>query len=368
MKEIESILQTYDNYKQLGQRMAIAIVVKVEGSSYRRMGARLLVGENGFWTGGISGGCLEGDALKRANKAIISGHPSIVTYDTMQDDEHQIGVGLGCNGIIDVLFIPINWQTAFHPIPVLQHYLSNREPKLVVTITRSADTALPMGSTLEYDPVSGSLHLPENIDPPLRNLLQHHATIQWSAARSAHIEWKDMAALFEWLPPTIHLVIFGGNYDIYPMIGLAKEMGWKVSLVANLQKVLLEKVKSVDKLFHNREGELPVIDQYSAVLLMAHDFKTDKKNLQYVWSTKTPYIGMLGPLKRAQKTLEELRNEGFEPDSSMLDRLYAPAGLDIGADTPEEIALSILSEIKAAFSGKPGTPLRLKTEPIHDRI
>ena len=107
MKEIKSILKAYQNLDHSTTRAALATVVRVEGSSYRRTGARMLVMDDGTWVGGISGGCLEGDALKRARLAIAKTQASLVTYDTTEDDAHQIGVGLGCNGIIDVLLAPI---------------------------------------------------------------------------------------------------------------------------------------------------------------------------------------------------------------------------------------------------------------------
>src|SRR5580765_1415322 len=108
MKEIQSILSAYSQIDFSKTAAALATVVRVEGSSYRRTGARMLVLDNGTYLGGISGGCLEGDALRRAQKAIASEKASVVTYDTTKDDDHQVGVGLGCNGIIDVLFTPLN--------------------------------------------------------------------------------------------------------------------------------------------------------------------------------------------------------------------------------------------------------------------
>ncbi|MHC4379355.1 MAG: XdhC family protein, partial [Planctomycetota bacterium] len=102
MKEIKSIIKTYDELDR-NQKLALATVVRVEGSSYRRAGARMLVMEDGNWIGGISGGCLEGDALRKAQLAMFQDKPSLVTYDTMDDDAQSIGVALGCNGIIDVL-------------------------------------------------------------------------------------------------------------------------------------------------------------------------------------------------------------------------------------------------------------------------
>src|SRR5215471_11696590 len=134
MKEIQSILNAYKQIDFTNTSAALATVVRVEGSSYRRTGARMLVLDNGTYLGGISGGCLEGDALRRAQKAIASDRPSLVTYDTTRDDEHQIGVGLGCNGIIDVLFTPLNAREE-NAVTILSRLPETRVPRLVVSVT-----------------------------------------------------------------------------------------------------------------------------------------------------------------------------------------------------------------------------------------
>src|SRR5271168_3502915 len=120
MKEIKAIINAYDQLDKSATNAALVTVVRVEGSSYRRTGARMLVTDDGVWVGGISGGCLEGDALKRARLAIAKAEPSLVTYDTTDDDAYQIGVGLGCNGIIDVLFTPLQFHDKNNPVEVLK--------------------------------------------------------------------------------------------------------------------------------------------------------------------------------------------------------------------------------------------------------
>src|SRR5580704_12433258 len=136
MKEIKAIINAYDSVDKNTTRAALATVVRVEGSSYRRTGARMLVTDDGVWVGGISGGCLEGDALKRARLAIAKSESSLVTYDTTEDDAYQIGVGLGCNGIIDVLFTPLDFHNKNNPVEVLKSCVAaNRQAHILVTIT-----------------------------------------------------------------------------------------------------------------------------------------------------------------------------------------------------------------------------------------
>jgi len=133
LKEIRNILKAYDQFKVAGLKMALASVIRIEESSYRRVGARLLVCENGQWSGGISGGCLEGDALKRAQIAIFKNSSSCVSYNTLEDDQNQIGVGLGCNGLIDVLFTPIDVDDAMNEIEQLRIIEEKNEPAILLS-------------------------------------------------------------------------------------------------------------------------------------------------------------------------------------------------------------------------------------------
>src|SRR5580698_1611473 len=136
MKEIREIISAYDELDKATSKAALATVVRVDGSSYRRTGARMLVRDDGFWVGGISGGCLEGDALKRARFAIAKSESSLVTYDTTDDDPYQIGAGLGCQGVIDILFTPLDYGNTDNPVEVLRSCIENkRELHVLITVT-----------------------------------------------------------------------------------------------------------------------------------------------------------------------------------------------------------------------------------------
>src|ERR1700744_4897486 len=139
MKEIRSIVSAWQTIDFRTTRAALATVVRVEGSSYRRAGARMLVLDDGTYLGGISGGCLEGDALRRAQKGIALGRPSVITYDTTQDDDYQIGVGLGCQGIIDVLFTPLKSDDPDCPLRILAAITNTRHPIPPATTPASPD-------------------------------------------------------------------------------------------------------------------------------------------------------------------------------------------------------------------------------------
>ncbi|MEK7256110.1 MAG: XdhC family protein, partial [Bacteroidota bacterium] len=234
MKEINDILSEYKKIDPATERVALATVVRVEGSSYRRTGARMLIHENGQWTGGISGGCLEGDALRRAKQAIVQNKAAIVTYDTTQDDGHQIGVGLGCNGIIDVLLAPVQSLANHNPLEILRKCVADRREHVVLTLTgieKETENA-PVGSMFYFsngENGQAEFPFPDLREQVLASVREAFASKQSSPAAFQSEQFGQVGFFIEYLPPPIHLVLCGAQYDVYPMASLAKAIGWKVS-------------------------------------------------------------------------------------------------------------------------------------------
>lgn len=371
MKEIRAIINAYDNINKATTKAALATVVRVEGSSYRRTGARMLVMDDGVWIGGISGGCLEGDALKRARIAITKSSASLITYDTTEDDAHQIGVGLGCNGIIDVLFTPLNYENEINPVEILKTCVNtNRQTHILVTVNDvEGEWNVRAGEVIEY---TGPASLEIFSDADLEKQLNEKINQQAEKNKSSPVEFelqggKKISLFIEILLPEIHLVLMGSQYDVYPLARLTKEMGWQVTVVANPLKINPTFAKTIDQVVANEQFiEIP-FDEHTAIILMSHDYQTDKKNLPKALQTVSPYIAMLGPRIRSEKIFRELEDENLPISDEDMKRIYAPAGLDIGALTPEEIALTLLAEIRAVFSKREGGFLRLRSAPIHER-
>ena len=368
MKEIKSILALYNTLKSSDEKCAIAQVVRVEESSYRREGARMIVFESGVFEGGISGGCLEGDALQRSQIAILKQQPSIVTYDTSK--EKEIGVGLGCNGIIDVLISPISEDSPM--MSMLQKCLSERGEHVIATLTALTGNwnGVSLGQSFYYDARSSTL---DNCpDRGLKEFIQGKiADVRENKKSRTYVfesEGLKASVFIELIPPAFHLAIYGDNYDVYPLLEMAEVMDWEVSLVGNIQKLKKEKLQSVAHLFPKDMEPRPYIDTRTAVILMAHDYKTDIANLQELIKSPAPYIASLGPRKRYEKMVAELESRGVEFSQEEQERIFAPCGLEIGANTPEEIAASIFSEILSVFTGKSGGMLRKKSGPIHERV
>ncbi|WP_229250713.1 XdhC family protein [Emticicia aquatilis] len=369
MKEIKQITEAYQNIDFSKTQAALATVVRVEGSSYRRTGARMLVLESGEWIGGISGGCLEGDALKKARLAMSQNKATLITYDTTDDDPYQIGVGLGCNGIIDVLITPLDPQNPNNAVRQLQSCIDQRTPNLVVTVTgiSKAHESIALGNVFRFDneahfteifPLS---QLNESLIPAINEALD---TTKSSSKEYTLEDGTKLTFFLEVIPPAIQLYVFGSNYDVYPMVRVAKELGWRVISVCNPAKMHASLSEMADAVVP--KDHQPEIDDFTAAISMCHDYETDYRNLQMLLKTDIKYIGLLGPKKRTIKMYDRMSKEGSSLTPQQEERIYSPVGLDIGAATPEEIALSVCAEIRAFFSGRDGNRLKFRPKPIYE--
>jgi len=284
MKEIKAIISAYNSIDFSTTKAALATVARVEGSSYRRTGARMLVLDNGNYLGGISGGCLEGDALRRAQKAIAQNKPSIVTYDTTQDDGAQIGVGLGCNGIIDVLFTPLS-NDENNPIKLLSTLTETREPRVVAAVTGCSERMSVLGKATLYEndeQFLRSFPVTQIASDVLRDIKrclnnQSSSTVTYCTQKN-----EEVKIFIEVILPVVHLVLYGGGYDVHPPVHIARELGWNVTVVTNIHKADKALFATATQVLHNKGEQQPVIDNYSAIVLMAHDYKTDFNNLRFV--------------------------------------------------------------------------------------
>jgi xanthine/CO dehydrogenase XdhC/CoxF family maturation factor len=363
MKEIRSIIKAYSSIDLAVTKAALATVVRVEGSSYRRTGARMLVLDDGTYLGGISGGCLEGDALRKALRAISQNKPSIVTYDTTQEDDHQVGVGLGCNGIIDVLFTPLQPHDPFNPVEILETVSGTRKPVWLITITGSEAAPEALAKILVYENEEQFLQnfsLPSLASDVLEDIKECQQSER--SAATTYGEENKTRVFIERLAPATRLLIFGSHYDTHPLARMANELGWEVTLITNLIKAGKDIFQYAQVIDRTQEDHITT-DAYTAAVLMNHDLATDTRQLEKLLETGVAYIGLLGPRKRSLRMLETLPSKTSANGDG---RIFAPAGLDIGALSPEEIALSIAAEIQGHFAGRLGQSLRLRPGSIHD--
>jgi len=359
--EIRKIISEYDKIDHSAEKVALASVVSVEASAYRRIGARMLVRSNGLWTGGISGGCLEGDALKQSLNAIYKNESTIVVYDTMDDDNNQIGVGLGCNGRIEVLLTPIDSEDPNNEIELLRSILNAETPSIIAKVISGDGELLAKSklldhhdSTLQFLDIEGA-----ELNEAIQVVLQKRAPRIFDLKSGE----SDVKLLLEFVRPETRLVIVGDNYDVNAMANIAHTLGWEIWVIGRLKKLTKELVGKVKRVIPFEEHKKVKPHEYTAVILMSHDYKWDLTILQHFLDHKPTYLGMLGPKKRTLKMDDELA--GVDLDA--IEFIHSPTGLEIGAESPEEISLSIASEILAVFRDKKGQPLKLKEGPIHAR-
>lgn len=370
MKEINDILKAYSEVAILGKKCALATVVKVEGSSYRQPGARMLVTEDGFLTGAISGGCLEGDALRKALLSINQKQNKLVTYNTSNENDAEVGLQLGCNGIVHILFEYIDDEVSNNPIQLLKQLELERKEAVIVTIFSLKRGASQIGTALFFRKDSPVLHHNNdalNLISEVREVLKNKTTIVKKLQEKSNDE-----ALIEYIKPPISLVIAGAGNDVQPLVKMAAILGWKITIgdgrATHATSKRFAKAKQVLVAKPEELIESVIIDDQTYFLLMTHNYKYDLTVLKSLLQTDCLYIGILGPKSKLNRMLDELQIEGITLNEEQSKRIHSPVGLDIGAETAEEIALSIISEIKAFASKREGTFLKYKAGKIHNEI
>lgn len=367
MKEIIDIVAAYEKAAKDHKKAALATVVLVEGSAYRRAGARMLITEDGQLTGAISGGCLEGDALRKARMVILQQEPLLVTYDTMDDDDAKLGVGLGCNGIIHILIEPINAGN-INPITLLKTVVESRGYSVLVTVFNIEDRKAPQpGSCLCL--ADGQM-IQSGLDIlTYKSELVEDANNALDMQRSTITVYQGYTSFVECIKPLISLVILGAGNDAMPLTKIAGILGWNITLVDGRPNyVTTERFPSATKLLLAKPEKVLddiEINEWTAFVLMTHNYNYELAFLKELLPLHPSYIGLLGPKKKMERMLGELKENGTTITERNLETMHGPVGLDIGSETSEEIALSIVAEIKAVFSERNGHPLKYKTTIIH---
>ena len=370
MKEQKAIIEAFRNIDHSQKKVALATVVKVRGSSYRSPGARMLISEDGKWVGSISGGCLEGDALRKARKVMSDRVPLTVTYDTSEDSNQNLGIGLGCNGVIDVLIEPIDPASQHHTIKLFERLVAAQKPAAIATVFSNT---LYQAEKLLIDtaheiliPFSNS-RLNELVLPHLSAVFE----TKRSEAKSFHFEGIELDVFIELIQPSVSLMIFGGGFDARPVSQLAKAMGWDVTVtdecVAHIAPLFFptaDKLSLCNREFIERDFK---ITPFTACVLMSHNYEYDRDVLRTLLKSPAPYIGILGPRKRFDTMIDEFARDGINLSGDDLHRIHSPIGLDIGAEAPDEIALSIISKIQGKFANRSGGFLKYRNSPIHQR-
>lgn len=349
---IRQLRESFRTWSAEGKPLVLASVYHTAGSTYSKAGARMLITGDGRFQGMLSGGCLEGDLAERARVVTETGTSQTVTYDLGKNDEELWGLGVGCDGLMQIFLQPLDPTENYQPFAAMDRILAGEETGLAVTVVESADDTLRAGATLLL--IAGAVQA-FGVPDTYRETLVRHAkqalAEQRSRMHSLAVDGMDIDVLFALLQPPPRVLLLGAGLDARPVLHFATELGWKVTVQDHRPAYLssggfaaAEQVLCKPALQLTQELNL---DRFDAVIVMSHHLATDRTYLEQLASTNVPYIGLLGPPDRRRRLLADLGAAG----KSLEGRLHGPAGLDIGADGPASIALSIVAEIHDELIG-----------------
>lgn len=364
MNELARLLGAYDDCVANGKRVVLATVVSVTGSAYRRPGARMLVTDSGETIGTISGGCLERDVAERAAGVFESGTSAYVVYDTR--DDAAWGVGMGCNGEIGVLIEPLRTAGPMNPLNLLRLARdSGDDAALAVFYQADGSLAHQRGSYLVCGPDAAFGNAePEHWICGLYAAMQ--LTLRERRSRSHAVSASDGGAqtFIEFLPQPVGLTIFGAGDDAQPVAALAETLGWRVTVADHRPAWVTAERFPGARLSQTSAEEVPLRSD-DFILVMNHNYETDKGVLRRLAGLPARYVGILGPRRRTERILADLAGEGVTPTEAVLESWHYPVGLDLGGETPTEIAISIVAEIQSVIGGRSGGRLRDRQGSIH---
>ncbi|MGH2426105.1 MAG: XdhC family protein, partial [bacterium] len=366
MRELLEVLEAIDKFAKEGQKMALATIIGVRGSTYRREGARLLCTQRQQMVGNISGGCLESDVMVVSEEVMRTGRPRMVTYDLTADDDAVWGLGLGCNGAVDLFVEPVD--PASPVLPLLRDAITNEQSLGLITVVEGPT---PLGAWLAVYADSrrvGSLGegaLDERAHRAAHAVLEEGT----SRVQSLPAANGDVKVFIEAIRPPVRLVVCGAGHDAIPVVNVASMLGWRVVVVDQRERYLTHERFPGAREFIKAEPALAAasvpIDSRTYVVVMTHNYMHDRDLLRGFLHTDAPYVGMLGPKMRTEKIISELRRGGVPVTDRDRGRIFGPVGLDLGGEGPEEIALAVVGEILAVEGGRRAGFLRERPGPIH---
>ncbi len=333
--ELKKIIEAYQAAKKHKKKTVLATVVALEGSSYRRPGVRMLIREDGTAIGAVSGGCVEKEVIRQTQTVFNDGISKMMTYDGRYR--------LGCEGLLYILIEPFEPNTIF--LSAFQDNLKKRSPiQVSCYYSKSGGCHESFGSVFFID--------------------QNRYPIR----KSFELD-KNLMVFKQEMEPCFKLLIIGAEHDAVQLSSYAALTGWDVTVVAtpSEEKTLVDFPGAQELLCVDSESlSVENIDNQTAVLLMTHSYVKDLKYLLRIRNTRPAYLGILGPAKRREKLLNELIERHPEINDSFFDSVYGPAGLNVGAETAQEIGIAILAEILAVVRKQTPIMLKHKSSPIHN--
>ncbi len=368
MREIEDIVALS---RQPDVRVAVlATLVSVDGSSYRKPGACMALTPDGRRAGSISGGCLERDVEEHAQRVFVSRRSTVIRYDTRGDADPITGTGTGCHGVIEILLQWIDCSDPDNPIAAWADGREARWRAAMATVIESPDEDVARVGDRTWVMADGRV-----------NTTLTDAPLAAAARRAAEEALRDVTPRVEscetsagpgrlfvrGLPVPLRLLICGGGDDAKPLVRIGRELGWSVWVFDHREAfAVATRFPQADRIVLASAGELPAelsVDARTVAIVMNHNLRVDTAWVRTLAARPLAYLGALGSRRRTLGLLQVLLEEGALQAADAA-RVFSPAGLDIGAETPEEIALAMIAEIQAIVSGRAGGPLRHRLDAI----
>jgi xanthine/CO dehydrogenase XdhC/CoxF family maturation factor len=345
-------LPLYERERAAGRAMALAVLAHTAGSTYRKAGALMLIAANGDYAGLLSGGCLEGDLREHARAVIATGTCCPVRYDMRGPDDQLWGLGMGCEGAMQILLLRVGPDNDWQPIAALMRSLASHTPTAIGVVVESKDPAVPLGSLVLPDRTHNAA-APALATPAVAAMLTRVAASgRCECLHGQAPSWK-LFVLPLALPPRI--VLLGAGPDATPVVEFAAMLSWEVTLVDHRSayavpahfpaaaRVLLARPEEL--------GSMLELSTYRAAVVMSHHLTSDLGYLRALAASDIPFVGLLGPAIRREKLLAELGPIA----QGLQSRLHAPVGLALGGRTPQSIALAIIAELHAFVHATPAT-------------
>jgi xanthine dehydrogenase accessory factor len=322
------------------KRGIMATVIRVEGSAYQKEGAKCFFAEDGKLIGLLSGGCVESDVIEHGREVLQTGRPKKIYYDFRNEGDQIWGLGVGCNGEIEI-FLEV-YDPIGHPekSELMKEAFKTIKTKIIATTTthnNESEVGEKWIVPVENEVISlNHFEIKTN----------HHSKLQKGKSKLFTLN-NNTEVFFDYVVPVPSLFVFGAGPDAVPLVKAVKNLGWRVTVVDHRPGFVNEtNFPLADELICYQRDESPIValNENAYAVVMSHNFLQDQIVLETLLTSSIPYIGVLGPVTRTEQLLHPMFNN-YSIDELKLDRIYSPVGIDIGAKNPEEIALSIASEL-----------------------
>jgi xanthine dehydrogenase accessory factor len=373
MSELARVAKTLAAGAERGLSSTLATVVRTEGSTYRRLGARLVIVADGTRSGAVSAGCLEHDIILRADGLRASGAAHVVRYDTRSPDDLVWGFGIGCGGLVEVLVEPLTSEQAASKASEFARIADVRQSVVLATVIRGSEASgLHAGAQGVLRDVRARL---TGLDGPWLARIQVAARQALRRRRSVAVSHRWSGATidiaYEVVTPRIGLAVCGGGSDAVPVVAAAKRLDWHVTLIDDRpERAVVHRWPDVDRILVSSPNcpAVPIAAADSeAAVIMTHNFERDVDLLEGWLQSRARYIGIMGPRHRTQALVTAVQARGVTVDQNARQRIHGPVGIDIGAETPEEIAVAIVAEVQAVHATRAAGFLTYRQGAIHEQ-